>query len=132
MASVCLPPPFDAAALCSLTSRFAGIALIQIRKRQPPAGRFLSRMGQLLDLRAILLMGRCHLPRRQPTRSINRQMHFRTLAACEPDSGVDCNVRLSRIMAPGCALPSSHALDSSRRPCTIASKQPARLQRCVG
>ncbi|KVP17706.1 hypothetical protein WJ84_13970 [Burkholderia ubonensis] len=71
----------NAVALCCLTSRFAGIALIHVRKRHALAGQFLYRMRQLLDLFAILLIGRCHMQCQQLTQSIDRQMHFRTLAA---------------------------------------------------
>ncbi len=63
----------NAVALCCLTSRFAGIALIHVRKRHALAGHFLYRMGQLLDLCAILLIGRCHMQCQQLTQSIDRE-----------------------------------------------------------
>lgn len=63
----------NAVALCCVTSRFAGIAPIHVRKRHAPAGQFLYRMGQLLDLCAILIVGRCHMQCQQLTQSIDRE-----------------------------------------------------------
>lgn len=71
----------NAVALLCLASHFAGIARIHVRKHHALAGQFLYRIGQLLDLCAIPLIGWYHIPCQQLTQSIDRQMHFRTLAA---------------------------------------------------
>ncbi|KAG8149322.1 hypothetical protein BFF94_033070 [Burkholderia catarinensis] len=63
----------NAVALCCLTSCFAGIALIHVRKRHAPAGHFPYRMGQLLGPCAILLIDRCRMQCQQLTQSIDRE-----------------------------------------------------------
>jgi hypothetical protein len=48
-----------------------------------------------------------------------------------PDSGVDCSVRLSRIIAVGCALRPANSRRNMCRSSTMVSKQRARIQRCA-
>ncbi|KGR93124.1 hypothetical protein X962_5889 [Burkholderia pseudomallei MSHR7343] len=58
-------------ALLCLASHFAGIARIHVRKHHALAGQFLYRIGQLLDLCAIPLIGWYHIPCQQLTQSIS-------------------------------------------------------------
>jgi hypothetical protein len=47
------------------------------------------------------------------------------------DSGVDCSVRLSRIIAFGCDLRPENSRNNMRKSSTMVSKHRARIQRWV-
>src|SRR5919205_923509 len=90
-----------------------GVALVHKRQLDVLAGHGLDGVRQVADLRSFLLAGGGHQHRQQITVRVHRR------------------VQLSRIAALGCGGRPWTNRTNTRRSCTIASKQPAAIQRWV-
>jgi len=115
-----------------------GVSLIDIGQLDVFTRNLLHCLSQFLHLRAVLFVGRRNMQGQEMTQRIHSRMHLRSLAAlgsivaaAGPDSGVDCNVRLSRIMAVGWPLRPANSRNRMGRSSTIISKHRASIHRRI-
>ncbi len=115
-----------------------GVALIDEAHLHGLSGDLLDIRRRRLDLGAVASIGRGHVQHQQLPQRIDGGVNLGALlllvpvvARAVPLSGVLCRVALSIMTAVGWAARPTLQRRSARRSCTIASKQPAAIQRCV-
>ena len=117
----------------------AGVALVDVAKREVLIRRVLHRLGQPTNGRTIVVIGRRHLQGRQRAKRVHRPpcslgprvrlWPFRP--ARLPLSGVLRRVRLSSTAAVGSSPRPAAGLSTARTSGASRSKQPARNHRCA-
>lgn len=101
-----------------------GLALVHKGDLHGLAGRLLHRGGQEGDRVPLSLVRRSDAQRQQRAEGVLRRVRLPALA-------VGCTVRPSRSIAEGASARPAAQHPSARKSCTVRSKPPAAIQRCV-
>jgi hypothetical protein len=122
---------FDYLQLDAMLGSHVSCGLTDIGQLCGAAGDLLDLFGQPLDLGAVRFARRGHVQAsRRPSMS-TAAYTFKPLPRLAPDSGVDCSVRLSAIIAVGYGLRPANSHSNERTSSTMISKTSDRIEHCV-